>query len=144
MVPSSKLSCEAGSFSHHLNPHRFFQSEVLRFYFPSLEPWVAWSVLLPSCSSWFICMQMWDHPVYQPPPCCASSPPQLPVFVPPTSLNECFFFNSLVVRFPYSSILCQFWLFFVFKLLLSFFWLCNEIQCVLSLIHISEPTRPKR
>ena len=31
---SKKLSCEAGSFSCHLNPHRFFQSEVLRLYFP--------------------------------------------------------------------------------------------------------------
>ena len=29
--------------------------------FPTLEPWVAWSVLLPSCSSQFICMQIWDH-----------------------------------------------------------------------------------
>ena len=27
---SNGLSCEAGSFSHCLNPHRFFQSEVLR------------------------------------------------------------------------------------------------------------------
>ena len=25
---SNELSCEAGSFSHHCNPHRFFQSEV--------------------------------------------------------------------------------------------------------------------
>ena len=33
----------------------------------------------------------------------------------PTGLDECFFFNSLVVRLPYSSIFCQFWLFFVFK-----------------------------
>ena len=48
---SHKLSCEAGSLSHCcLNPHRCFQSEVLRLYFPTLEPWVAWSVLLPSCS----------------------------------------------------------------------------------------------
>ena len=27
----------------------------------------------------------------------------------------CFFFNSLVVRLPYSSIFCQFWLFLIFK-----------------------------
>ena len=33
----------------------------------------------------------------------------------PTGLDECFFFNFLVVRHPYSSIFCQFWLFFVFK-----------------------------
>ena len=39
----------------------------------------------------------------------------LPVSAPPTGLDKCFFFNSLVVRLPYSSIFCQFWLFFVFK-----------------------------
>ena len=37
---SNELSCEAGSFSHHLIPHRFFQSEILRLYFPTQEPWV--------------------------------------------------------------------------------------------------------
>ena len=40
---------------------------------------------------------------------------QLPVSAPPAGLDECFFFNSLVVGLPYSSIFCQFWLFFVFK-----------------------------
>ena len=42
--------------------------------------------------------------------------PQLPVSAPPTSLDECFFFNSLVVGIPYSSVFWQFWLLFVFKL----------------------------
>ena len=37
---SKELSCEAGSFSCPLNPHRFFQSEVLRLYFPTLDPGV--------------------------------------------------------------------------------------------------------
>ena len=40
---------------------------------------------------------------------------QLPIPTPHTDLDECFFFNSLVVGLPYSSIFCQFWLFFVFK-----------------------------
>ena len=53
-------------------------------------------------------------PVRQLLPRCESST-QLPISVPPTSLGECVFFNSLVVRLPYSSIFCQFWLFFVFK-----------------------------
>ena len=39
---------------------------------------------------------------------------QLPVSAPPTSLDECIFFNSLVVRLPHSSIFCQFWLCFCF------------------------------
>ena len=44
-----------------------------------------------------------------------SSQPQLPVSTPPAGLDECFLFNSLVVGLPYSSVFCQFWLFFVFK-----------------------------
>ena len=39
----------------------------------------------------------------------------LPIFAPPTSLDEYFFFNSLVVRLLYSWVFCQFLLFFVFK-----------------------------
>ena len=50
---SNELSCEPGSFSCSLYPHRCFQSEDLRLYFPVLEPWVVWSVSLPSCSSQF-------------------------------------------------------------------------------------------
>ena len=59
---------------------------------------------------------------------------QLPISAPPTSLDECFFFISLVVRLPCGLIFCQFWLFFVFKLLLSF-WLCEEAQCVYLHLH---------
>ena len=65
-----------------------------------------------------------------------SSPPPVPVSAPPTGLDECFFFISLVVRLPYSLIFCHFWLFFVFKLLLSFFWLCEEAQCVYLCLHL--------
>ena len=46
--------------------------------------------------------------VRQPPPCHKSSLPQLPISAPPTGLDEYIFFNSLVVRLPYSSIFCQF------------------------------------
>ena len=53
-------------------------------------------------------------------------------------LPECLFFISLVVRFPCSSIFCQFWLVFVFKLLLSFFWLCEEVQCVYLCLHLGQ------
>ena len=58
---------------------------------------------------------MWDCLVLQPPLCCLSSLPQLPVSTPPTSVNE-HFFNSLAVEFSYSPIFCQLWLFFVSKL----------------------------
>ena len=62
------------------------------------------------------------HLVHQPPPCHTSSMPQLLISAPPASLDECFFFNSLIVRFPYSSIFWQFWL-FSFLNWLPFFWL---------------------
>ena len=60
----------------------------------------------------------------------------LPISAPPTGLDECFLFISLVVGLPHSLIFCQFWLFFVFKLLLSFFWLCEEAQCVYLRLHL--------
>ena len=131
---SKGLSYEAGVFSHHCHPHRFLQSKVLRLYFPMLEPWAVWSVSLPSCS-WFIHTQMLDHLVLQPPPCHLSSLPQPPISVPPTCLNDCFFFNSLVVRLSYTSVFWQF-CFFVclfLNLLLSFFWLCEEAVYLLCL-----------
>ena len=52
-------------------------------------------------------------PVLQLLPCCESSA-QLPISAPPTGLDECFLFNSLVIGLPYSSVVWQFW-FFVFK-----------------------------
>ena len=64
------------------------------------------------------------------PRCHQSRLPRLPISAPPTGLDKCFFFISLVVGFLCGFIFCQFWLFFVFKLLLSFFWLCEEAQCV--------------
>ena len=130
-VLSNELSREPGSFSHCCNPHTFLQPEVLRLNFPALEPWVVRSVLLPSYSSRLIHMQMWGCLVCQLLPCTHSSlpfhdssPAQLPISTPPTSLGECFFFKSLVVGLPYSSIFWQFWL--LFLNLLSFFWWCEE------------------
>ena len=120
---SNELSCEAGSFSCHMNPHRFFQSEVLRLYFPH------WNCALLGLSQLFLLVYPHTNlglpsplyttlttPVLQLLPCYDSSLPQLPISAPPTSLDESFFFNSLVVGLPYSLIFCQFWLFFVFKL----------------------------
>ena len=132
---SKKLSCESGSFSHHCNPHRFLQSGVLKLYFSALEPWVVPSISLPSCSSWFIRIHMWDCLVCQLPPSRVSFPPQLPVSTPPASLNECFFFNSLVVRlyivwFSGSSGYILF-----LNLALSF-WLCKAAQCIYLRLHL--------
>ena len=103
---SNKLSRESGSFSCHLNPHRFFQSEALRIYFPALQPWVAQTDSLPSCSSQFICTQMWPGLPAAVLPRGLSA--QLPISTPPTGLDECVFFNSLAVRLLHSSFFCQF------------------------------------
>ena len=63
--------------------------------------------------------------VLQPLPCHTSSPPRMPISAPPTGLDVCFFFNSLVVRLPYSSIFWQFWLFFCF-----YISCCPSFGCV--------------
>ena len=110
-----------------------------------------WSVLLSSCSSQFIHMQIWDQPtplaatlpalVLQLPPCSESSLPCLPISwsgCPSPGLDGCFFFISLVVRLPYSLIFCQFWLFMFLNLLLSFFWLCEEAQYVYQCLHLGQ------
>ena len=97
-------------------PTDFYCQRFWGFTFPTLELWVAWSVSLPSCSSQCIRTQMCDCPVCQRPSCHESSLHRLPVSIPPTSLDECFFFNSLVVGLLYSSIFWQFWFLLFFKL----------------------------
>ena len=96
------------------------------------------SASLPHRSSRFYSVRMWGRRGRQPLPCRESSLPWLPVSAPPTGLDECFFFIPLVVGLPYSSIFCQFWLFFVFKLSLSFFCLCEEAQCVYLHLHLGQ------
>ena len=61
----------------------------------------------------------------------------LPVSAPPTGLDECFLFNSLVVRLPYGLIFWRFWLFLFLKLL-SFFWLCEEAQRIYLFFHLGQ------
>ena len=122
---SNELSCEVGSFFHHHNPHRFFSVRGFEALFPHagtlgcvvcLAPQLFLSVYLhtnmglpglPATISPAL--------VLQPLPCCESSPPRLPISALPTGMDECFFFNSLVVRLSYSLIFWQFSLFFVFK-----------------------------
>ena len=137
---SNELSCEAGSFSHcHLNPHKCFQSEALRLHFPALEPWVAQSVLLPTCSSQFIHMQMWDRPLCQlaGPPATTwsqSSPPLLPVWMNVSSLTP-WLLDFHTVRFSGNSG------YFVFlNLLLSFLWLCEEAKYIYLHLHLGSLT----
>ena len=73
-----------------------------------------------------------------PPPCLESSLPQLPVSAPPTGLDECFFFNSLVIGHLYSSIFWQFWLFFVFKFVVVLLLVVEEALCIFLYLHLSQ------
>ena len=97
--------------------------------------------LTPPCL--FSTYHLWVHLL----PLClvrqllCTSPFHPPVFAPPTSLDECFFFNSLVVGLLYSSIFWQFWLFFVFKFVVFFFWLYDEAQCVRLRLHLGRMSR---
>ena len=114
-------------------------THVLRLYFPGLELWVVWSVSLPSCSFWFIHVQVWVFQVCQPlphlpwssschlaaSPLCPSclSLPFLLVWMNVSSLTL-WLLDFHIVQFSGSSG-CSLFL----NLLLSFFWLCKETQC---------------
>ena len=109
--------------------------------FPHVELWVAWSVAQSAsyCLTGQLQLCLPQSTALLCPPAVdllAVLSAWLPISPPSTGLDECFFFICLVVGLPpYSSIFCQFWLFFVFKLLLSF-WLCKEAQCVYLRLHL--------
>ena len=136
---SSELSCESGSFSHcYLNPHRCFQSMWfnqcgLRLYFHVLEPWVVWSVV-GSTSCCLVCPAPQSTASLGPPAAVllrVLSPISsgLPISTPPSSLDECVFFNSLVVGLPYSSI-------FVSSGCFLFLNCCSSFGCVYLCFHL--------
>ena len=134
---SNKLSCRAGSFSCCcLNPTGVFS---LRF-----------EASFP-CAGALGCVVYFSPQLFLPESAheCGTThstsrdllrvlSARLPVSAPPTGLDECVFFNSLVVGLPYSLIFRQFWLVFVSKLLLSFFWLCEKTQCVYLRLHLGQ------
>ena len=94
----------------------------------SLSPVVPPSLPKYQCGTSQSASHRLAHPVLQLPPCRTSTQPRLPISTLPTSLNKCFFFNSLVVGLPYSSIFWHFWLFLFLNLFLSFFWLHKEAK----------------
>ena len=108
---SNEVSWEAGSFSCCCNPHRFFQSEVLRLYFPCTGTLGCMVCLTPQ-----LFLLVYLHTNVRPP-----GPPATTLLrvlstaaVPPTGLDECFF-NSFVVGLPYSFISGSSGYFFAFK-----------------------------
>ena len=77
------------------------------------------------------------HPILQPPPCLEPSPTLLPVSAPPTCLDECFFFNSLVVRLFYAVRFSGSSGYLLFlNLLLSFFWCVRRQKVYLPSLHL--------
>ena len=116
-------------------PPQVFSVNGLRLYFPILEPWVVWSVSLTIWSSWFICMRMWNYPLQDLRPHWVLST-WLPFSAPPTGLDECFFFNSLVVGLPYSLVFCQFCFFFFFNCCCPSFGCARRKQCVYLRLHL--------
>ena len=81
--------------------------------------------------------------LHNPPPCwvcqllpCGKSPPPAAHLWPSYQSGWMLLLYLLGVGLPYSSIFCQFWLFFVLKLFLSFFCLCEEAQCVYLHLHL--------
>ena len=114
---SNKLSCETGSFSHRGN-HSSPQS-TLNLSFTFSQPC--------SCG---------------PLPCSGFSEPALPTWPCPRFLLVwcfcmIFFFNSLVVRVPCSSILWCFWLLIDFRVVFSF-WLCEEAKGFYLCLHLGQ------
>ena len=146
MSPSNKLSCEAMSFSCCLNPHRFFQSEVLRLYFSCSVTLGCTICLAPQCSSWFTHTQVWYCPLHQPllvltqsSSCCLAVSPVCPscpslllllVWMNVSSLTP-WLSDFHTVRFSVSS-----GYFLFLNLLLSFLWLCKEAQCIYLHVHL--------
>ena len=87
------------------------------FILPTMDPWVLRSLSLTCCTSQYICREKWEHLDHQWWPCHVYSLSQLSICAAPTSLVDCCFLNSLVVRLPFTSIFWHFWLIFVFQLL---------------------------
>ena len=98
-------------FFHWLNPHWFLQPEVMETYLPGTGTlgwgtcWGAGTSLSRGIPPKFFIHHtcVWDQPI-----------PHLCISTPPTSLDACGFFNSIVVGLPLNSV-CDgsvWWLFY--------------------------------
>ena len=147
MGPSNKLSCEAGSFSCHLNPHRFFYLVrgvealfsctgtlgcmvclALQLFLPVYLQANVGLTAAPAATS--LCPPAITLPtlVLQLLPCHKSSPPYCP------SLDECLFFKKEdfhTVQFYGSS-----GYFFFLNLLSSLFLFCEGAKCIHPCLHL--------
>ena len=148
---SNEPSCEAGSFSHHLNCHRFFTVTGFEALFPH-----AGTLGCTVCLALQLFLLVYLHANVEPPTppaaaspglsatacsasCCLATSPFHPSCLSPTGLDNV---SSLTprlsdfhtVQFSVSSS----W--FLLLNLLSFFWLCKEAHCIYLHLHLG----PKR
>ena len=124
--------------------------------FPQMESWVVCSVSLPSCSSWFISTQMWDHLLHQLPPCpvcqllpyspqpsshCLATSPVYPTCLSPPLLliwMNVFCLTPWLSDVHIARFSCSCGNFFVLNLLFSFFWLCEEAKYICLCLHLGQ------
>ena len=144
---SNKLSCEDGSFSCcRLNLHGCFHSEVWGFISPRWSPGLCGLLHSPAIPP---SLSMQECGATGSASCPTACPVPLPaaallwvLSAPAAQLRSSYWSGWMFLLYllgcqtSISSIFCQFWLFFVFKLLLSFFWLCEGAQCVYLCLHL--------
>ena len=120
------------SFFHQVNLHWFLQPEVVGIYLPSTGTlhWGAWyGAGIPHCQDippeFLSTTRGWGTSMFL-------------VCAPPTSLDGCGFFNSIVVRLPFNFISdsSEWWLFYILVVILM--WLCEEASCVHLCHHLDQ------
>ena len=127
---------KASSFSHCSNLHWFLQSEVMGIYLPSAGTL--------GCVAWGWGHSLWRYPFHPFCHCHLSTSYCLSACLrdstPPTCLDECVFFKSLVVRLSYSSIFWQFWGLFVLRSGCTSFCGCMRkwMKCVYLHLHLNQ------
>ena len=148
---SNELSRETGSFSCCPNNYKFFSIRDFKALFLCAGTLGSVVCLAPQLFL-LVCLQSnvglpsppaiaLPIPVLQPLPCRESSPPGcpspplLPVWMNVSSLTP-WLLDFHTVRFSVSS-----GCFFKEILLLSFFWLCEEAQCVYLCLHLGQKSQ---
>ena len=113
-------------FFHWLNPYWFLQPEVMETYLPGTGTlgWRAW------CGAGT--PHSWDSPPEFLPTTHACGTSLFRIPAPPTSVDGCDFFNSVVVRLPFIDSIplisdgSEWWLFY--SLVVILIWLCEEVS----------------
>ena len=124
---------DSRSFFHRLNPHWVLQSGVMGTYLPGTGTLCEGTCCVAQT------LRSWDNPsrihIHHTWICvgltCSVSPP-------PTSLDGCGFFSSVVVRLPFNLLPdgSGSWLFHILVVILM--WLCKEVSYVYPCCHFDQ------